>query len=141
MLKVVCTEERATLPRLGTSDSAGVDLFPVEAVTLLSHTRQLVRTGIKVALPEGTYGRIASRSGNSYRFGIEIGAGVIDRDYRGEIGVIVYNHGDMPVTIPNTRAIAQLILERYVQVTEIVQVDELDETTRGHDGFGSTDVH
>jgi dUTP pyrophosphatase len=84
-----------------------------------------------------TYGRIAPRSGLASAHGISVLAGVIDADYRGEIGVMLHNTGEFPVTISHGQRIAQLILEVCLNLP-IVEVDSLDETARGAHGFGST---
>jgi dUTP pyrophosphatase len=99
----------------------------------------LCGTDIAVAIPEGHYGRVAPRSGLALKNFIDVGAGVIDADYRGPIGVLIFNFGDVSFKIGRGDRIAQLILERistpYVEV-----VQELPETERGSGGFGSTGV-
>jgi dUTP pyrophosphatase len=97
-----------------------------------------VRTGLSVAIPSGFYGRIAPRSGLAVNYGIDVLAGVIDSDYRGEIMCVLINHGEEPIHIENGRRVAQLIVESII--TPIAEwTDELDETERGSRGFGSSE--
>ena len=128
----------ATVPTRGTPTSAGFDLYALTdtEIGLGSH---LVHTGIAVALPEGTYGRIAMRSGLAVREHLNVSAGVIDRDYRGELGVIVYcTHPDSaPYKIKAGERFAQLIPE-IVSYCESETVDELPIPDHHHAGFGST---
>lgn len=88
-------------------------------------------------MPEGTYGRVAPRSGLAWKNFIDVGAGVIDQDYRGNVGVILFNHSDTPFEIKKGDRIAQLILERIVHPV-VVEADTLSDTDRGAGGFGST---
>jgi dUTP pyrophosphatase len=99
----------------------------------------VVSTGIAVKVPEGTYGRIAPRSGLAVKHGLHIGAGVIDTDYTGEVKVVIFNHNSKKYIIKPGFRIAQLILEQCV-TPEVVEVDDLDATDRGSNGFGSTGV-
>jgi dUTP pyrophosphatase len=127
----------ATLPTRGSSSAAGLDLYSIEAVRLTPQQRALVRTGLAVAIPEGYYGRIAPRSGLATKNGIDVLAGVIDADYRGEIQCLLYNTGDETVELPPQTKICQLIIEKIVTPT-VAWADELPETIRGESGFGST---
>ena len=127
----------ATLPTRGSSAAAGLDLYSIEAVRLTSKQRTLVRTGLAVAIPEGYYGRIAPRSGLATKNGIDVLAGVIDADYRGEIQCLLYNTGDEIVELPAQTKICQLIIEKIVTPVA-AWADELPETIRGENGFGST---
>ena len=90
-------------------------------------------------MPHGTYGRIAPRSGLALKAGIDVGAGVVDSDYRGPLGVLLFNHSDSDFNITTGDRVAQLILER-IAVAEVEETDELTDTDRGHGGFGSTGV-
>ena len=92
-----------------------------------------------MACPEGTYGRVAPRSGLALKHSIDVGAGVIDADYRGEVGVILFNFGTKDFEIKEGDRIAQLVLEK-IELSEVLEVQELDETVRGEGGFGSTGV-
>ena len=101
--------------------------------------RALIHTEIAIAVPEGYYGRIAPRSGLALQCGIDVGGGVIDADYRGEVGVILFNHSDEDYHVKQGDRIAQLILEKII-CPAIEQVDQLDETQRQTGGFGSTGI-
>jgi len=130
-------DPKALLPTRGSPSAAGLDLYSIEAVTLKPRQRCLVRTGIAVAIPEGCYGRLAPRSGLATKQGIDVLAGVIDADYRGEIGCLLYNLGDEAVDLPAQTKICQLIIERIV-TPDAAWVDNLSDTSRGSGGFGST---
>ena len=139
-LRIKLLSELATLPTKGSPLSAGWDLSASEAVTIPANGgRALVKTDISIACPVGTYARIAPRSGLAVKHGIDVGAGVVDADYRGPVGVILFNFGTKDFEIVRGDRIAQLILEQ-VCMADAVQVEELDDTTRGVDGFGSTGV-
>lgn len=118
--------------------SAGCDLSSIEEYTLKPSERKLFKTGVYMSIPTGLYGRIAPRSGLAYKNGIDVMAGVIDEDYRGEIGVILINLGQEDKQIKVGDKIAQMIFEYYVRC-EFDIVDELDDTSRSGGGFGSTD--
>jgi len=107
-------------------------------VQLLPNKRMCIQTGISIEIPiENCYGRIAPRSGLSIKYGIDIGGGVIDSDYRGEIIIILFNHGEKPFEINHQDRVAQLIFETIAE-TQIVPETCLSETDRGTNGFGST---
>jgi dUTP pyrophosphatase len=109
------------------------------APTILMPLQRLkVPTGISITPPKGHYGRIAPRSGLAVNYGIDVLAGVIDEDYTGEIGVILYNTGDKPLVIENGMKIAQIIFEQYSHIPRLQVVENLESTTRGDRGFGST---
>jgi dUTP pyrophosphatase len=128
----------ATLPTRGSHSAAGLDLCSIEAVRLSPNERSLVRTGLAVAIPEGYYGRIAPRSGLATKKGIDVLAGVIDADYRGEIHCLLYNAGNEMVELPAQTKICQLIIEKIITPTP-EWADDLANTIRGGGGFGSTD--
>lgn len=88
-------------------------------------------------VPEGTYGRVAPRSGLAVKNFIDVGAGVIDQDYRGNVGVVLFNHADVPFEVKKGDRIAQLICEQILY-PELIELDTLSETARGEGGFGST---
>ncbi|GAX14363.1 dUTP pyrophosphatase [Fistulifera solaris] len=131
--------EHAQLPQQGSAVAAGFDLFSAEDKMLPAGQRGLVKTDLSIACPEGTYGRIAPRSGLALKHGIDVGAGVIDADYRGPVGILLFNLSDKDFEIKRGDRIAQLILEQIV-IPEIQEVEDLSETTRGAGGFGSTGV-
>ncbi len=97
----------------------------------------MARTGLAVAIPPGFYGRIAPRSGLAAKNGLDVLAGVIDSDYRGEICVLLYNTGDNQIDLPAGSKISQLIVEQII-TPDAVWASDLDETARGAGGFGST---
>lgn len=131
--------DNAVLPVRKTALAAGYDLSSCEAKTIPPKGTALVKTGLIMACPEGTYGRVAPRSGLALKHSIDVGAGVIDADYRGEVGVILFNFGTKDFEIKEGDRIAQLVLEK-IELSEVLEVQELDETVRGEGGFGSTGV-
>ena len=131
-------DPKALLPTRGSPSAAGLDLYSIEAVSLQPKERRLIRTGLAVDIPEAYYGRLAPRSGLATQKGIDVLAGVIDADYRGEIGCLLYNAGDEIVELPAQTKICQLIIEKII-TPDAVWVDSLAETSRGSGGFGSTD--
>ena len=108
-------------------------------VTVPAHGRAIVPTGLALAAPPGTYARVAPRSGLAVKHFIDTGAGVVDEDYRGEVGVVLFNHGGDAFEVRRGDRVAQLILERIV-TPEVEEVDDLDATARGAGGYGSTGV-
>jgi dUTP pyrophosphatase len=139
-LQVKLLSEHAVMPTRGSPLAAGFDLSSAEdAIVSANGGRVLVKTDLSIVCPEGTYGRIAPRSGLAYKHGIDVGAGVVDADYRGPVGVILFNFGKEDFVIHRGDRIAQLILEQ-VCMAEAVEVEELNETVRGGSGFGSTGV-
>ena len=127
----------ARLPARGSADAAGLDLCAVERLTIEPGGRAAVRTGLAVAIPRGFYGRVAPRSGLAVRHGLDVLAGVIDSDYRGEILCALVNHGAEPFEIEPGARVAQLVVEA-IATPEPVWAEELEETARGAGGFGST---
>lgn len=131
------------LPAYATALSAGMDLLAALAdpVVLTPGQRKLIPTGIAIALPEGFEAQIRPRSGLALKNGISLvnSPGTIDADYRGEIGVIVINHGDTDFTVERGMRIAQMVIARHERAVW-TEVDNLDETERGTGGFGSTGV-
>lgn len=129
------------LPTHATEDSAGVDLIAaIDApIILLPGKRTLVPTGIAIALPKGFEAQIRPRSGLAIKHGISLvnTPGTIDADYRGEIIVIVINHGEEPFTVEPGMRIAQMVIAAYQRITWN-EVDDLDNTIRGINRFGST---
>ncbi len=140
MKKVSITklESKAIIPTRGSTGAAGYDLYTTEFYVLKPGERKLFKTGLSMSIPTGMYGRIAPRSGLAYKKGIDVMAGVIDEDYRGEIGVILINLGQEDFNIIVGDKIAQIIFEFYNPV-DFVETTGLDNTQRGEGGFGSTD--
>ena len=130
-----------TIPRYMTAAAAGMDLHAAlaEPVLLAPGERTLVPTGLAMAIPEGYEAQVRPRSGLAWRHGVTLvnSPGTIDADYRGEIGVILINHGHDTVTIQPGERIAQLVFAPVVRV-DLVEVAELSETARSSGGFGHT---
>jgi len=137
LLRFKKLETNATLPTRGSAQAAGLDLYSIEDVLIDPKQRALVRTGLAVAIPEGYYGRVAPRSGLAVKKGLDVLAGVIDADYRGEIRCALYNSGDETIDLPAASKICQLIIEKII-TPSAVWADEISETDRGRGGFGST---
>lgn len=125
------------LPRRGSALAAGLDVCSIEDVEIAPKQRALARTGLAVAIPPGFYGRVAPRSGLAVKQGLDVLAGVIDSDYRGEVCIALYNTGDEAIVLPAGSKICQLIVEKII-TPDAVWVSDLDETARGAAGFGST---
>ena len=129
------------LPQFETAQSAGMDLRAnIDApVVLQPGDRALIPTGIKMALPEGYEAQIRPRSGLAYKHGISVlnSPGTIDADYRGDVGVLLINHGREPFTVEDGMRVAQMVVAQYSQF-QWHAVEDLDETDRGEGGFGST---
>lgn len=124
-------------PLRGSEHAAGYDLFSNEDKIIEPGDRALVCTGIQVSIPEQHYGRIAPRSGLACKFGIDVGAGVVDSDYRGKVKVLLINNGKEPFIVNKHERIAQLILEKISNLPLTI-VKDLNATERGDGGFGST---
>jgi len=129
----------AVLPVRGSVHAAGFDLAAASPVTVPAGGKAIVKTGLSIAIPEGTYARLAPRSGLAAKHMINVGAGVVDYDYRGEVGVVLFNHGAQDFGVAAGDRVAQLILER-VSMVDCVEVEALEETSRGAGGFGSTGI-
>ena len=113
-MKIKLSDTNAKIPTRGTSESAGYDLYSLNDYYVYPQERTNIRTGITLEIPKGYYGRIAPRSGLALKNGIDVMAGVIDCDYRGEIGVILYNtDNNIPFHIKIGDRIAQIIFEKY----------------------------
>lgn len=129
------------LPSFATEHSAGMDLRANldESITLQPGERRLIPTGLNMALPSGYEAQVRPRSGLAYKHGITVlnSPGTIDADYRGDVGVILINHGQAPFEIAPGERIAQLVVAQYARF-EWDEVDSLDETERGEGGFGHT---
>lgn len=139
-MNVTKIHPNAKTPERKTAGSAGYDLTTVEDVVLPAHQSALISTGVKIELPKQTYGQIAPRSGLSVK-GIDVGAGIIDEDYRGEIKVLLRNHSDNDIELPCESRIAQLlVLPVCYPDLNIVDPEALEITERGAGGFGSTGV-
>lgn len=129
------------LPAYATPGSAGLDLLAAisDDISLVPGSRVLMPTGLAIALPEGYEAQVRPRSGLALKNGVTVlnSPGTIDADYRGEIGVILINHGDAPFVVTRGMRIAQLIVAPVTQLSW-VETTELPTTTRGTGGYGST---
>jgi dUTP pyrophosphatase len=129
------------LPRYMTSHAAGMDIFAAvtEEEIIEPGQRKIIPTGIKVALPEGYEAQIRPRSGLALNQGITLlnSPGTIDADYRGEIALIVINHGQEPFVVKRGMRLAQMVVQKIFQV-DWVETAELTTTSRGNGGFGHT---
>jgi dUTP pyrophosphatase len=129
----------ASMPVRGSQYAAGFDLAAAHQVSVPARGKAIVKTGLSIAIPEGTYARVAPRSGLAAKRMIHVGAGVVDADYRGEVGVVVFNHGTEDFEVAQGDRVAQLILEK-IAMLQCEEVESLDTTARGAGGFGSTGV-
>lgn len=136
-LRVKRLRPEASMPKKGSEEAAGFDLAAAEGATIPAGGKAIVKTGLSVGVPEGTYARIAPRSGLAAKHMIHCGAGVVDYDYRGEVGVVLFNYGTADFVVGAGDRVAQMILEE-VDMSSCVEVTSLDETERGSGGFGST---
>ena len=129
------------LPAYARPDDAGLDLYAAEPVTLAPGARALVPTGIALAIPPGFAGFVLPRSGLALRHGVTLlnTPGLVDAGYRGEVKVLLVNHGDAPVSLSRGDRVAQLVVQRVERVA-LAPVAELPESPRGAGGFGSTGV-
>lgn len=156
VLRFTKLTEKAFAPTKGSEKAAGFDLkrFVVLCLVFLlkfhvnnfdsaydcvipARGKFIVKTDLQIELPEGCYGRVAPRSGLAVKNFIDVGAGVIDEDYRGNVGVVLFNHSDIEFAVAKGDRIAQLICERIFYPT-LEEVANLTETERGAGGFGST---
>ena len=134
---IVCkNHDDAIIPKRGSEQAAGYDLYTIDEGRLMPKQTHLFDTGISFTVPEGTYGRIAPRSGLSKK-GILVNAGVVDRDYTGPVKVMLHNLSDEMYQVKKNDRIAQLIIEK-IATPVIEEVGSLEETDRGDGGFGST---
>lgn len=138
-LQVKKLSERASLPVRGSAYAAGYDLMSAEDKIVPAKGKALVFTDISISIPVGTYGRIAPRSGLASKNFIDIGAGVIDCDYRGNVGVLLFNFSEVDFSVKQGDRIAQLIVEK-IEMLPVEEVETLEATVRGEGGFGSTGI-
>ena len=133
--------EGLALPAYATLGAAGMDVVSAEELDLLPGQRHAVATGLAIAVPDGYEVQVRPRSGLALNYGITVPntPGTIDSDYRGELKVILINHGGDVFPIRRGDRVAQLVIAP-VQRAGFIEVDDLDETTRGTGGFGSTGV-
>lgn len=136
-LKVKKLNNLATLPQKAHSTDAGFDLFTYTPYRLGSHSTEILKTGLAVEIPEGYCGIIKDRSSIASKSNLKTVAGVIDSSYRGEIGIVFHNDGEMPINIEKGQKIAQMLIVAVPPIS-VEEVTELTTTERNTNGFGST---
>lgn len=138
-IKILKKSKNALIPQKMTELSAGYDLYSSneEIITIEPGKLKLIPTGISISLPKGFEAQIRPRSGLALKnsIGILNSPGTIDADYRGEIGIIVYNFGDKNFEVRPNMRIAQMVVAKH-EIIEFIEVDNLDETNRNENGFG-----
>ena len=129
----------AVLPTRSHEEDAGLDLYAAEDLVIPAGEARTVRTGIAIGLPSGTEGQVRPRSGLAQKYSVTVlnAPGTIDEGYRGEICVILINHGRSPFRVTSGMKIAQLVVQPRLRV-DLVEVETLTDTARGAAGFGST---
>lgn len=140
-LKIKRINEEARMPEYAHEGDAGLDLFSVDDLIILPGESKLVKTGIQIELPKETEAQIRPRSGLALKNQITVlnTPGTIDEGYRGEIGVILINHGKQEFHVEKGMKIAQMVVKPVFRVN-VKEIEELTDTSRGEGGFGSTGV-
>lgn len=138
-LKIQQLHKSAIIPHYAHPGDAGLDLFAIEHQEILPGETQLIKTGIAIALPAGYEAQIRPRSGLALKHSITVlnSPGTIDSGYRGEIGIILINHGKKSFLVIPGMKIAQMVVTSFIQ-TKVIVTQELDSTLRANKGFGST---
>jgi dUTP pyrophosphatase len=140
-IQKIAGNEDIPLPKYMTGQAAGMDIFAAVSSdeTILPGQRRKIPTGIAIALPEGYEAQIRPRSGLAIHQGITLlnSPGTIDADYRGEVALIIINHGSEPFVVQRGMRLAQMVIQRVCQA-QWVELSNLDETARGNGGFGHT---
>lgn len=138
-LKILTLNPAAIIPNYAHPGDAGLDLFAIEDTKILPNETRLIKTGIAIALPPGYEAQIRPRSGLAVKHSITVlnSPGTVDAGYRGEIGVILINHGKKAFSVVPGMKIAQMVICSVIQA-KVKVVEELNATTRGSGGFGST---
>ena len=138
-LKVLRLHELATIPEYAHSTDSGLDLAAVEETVISARESSLIKTGIAIELPPSTEAQIRPRSGLALKHQITVlnTPGTVDEGYRGEIGVILINHGNSSFTVTQGMKIAQMVVAPVIRV-DIEEISQLNSTSRGAGGFGST---
>ncbi|XP_039979496.1 deoxyuridine 5'-triphosphate nucleotidohydrolase, mitochondrial isoform X2 [Xiphias gladius] len=137
VLRFAKLSEHATTPTRGSAKAAGYDLYSAYDYSIGPMDKAIVKTDIQIAVPHGCYGRVAPRSGLAVKNFIDVGAGVVDEDYRGNVGVVLFNFSKDTFEVKKGDRIAQLVCER-ICYPDLEEQKTLDETERGAGGFGST---
>lgn len=138
-LKIKQLHPLATIPTYAHPGDAGLDLFAIESQEILPGETQLIKTGIAIALPSGYEAQIRPRSGLALKHSLSVlnSPGTIDTGYRGEIGIILINHGKKTFKVVPKMKVAQMVVTSFIQA-KVIAVKEFDPTSRGSKGFGST---
>lgn len=138
-VKIQLINKDARLPFQANKGDAGLDLFSVEEKILEPGEAKLIKTGIKIELPEGTEAQVRPRSGLALKHSVTVlnSPGTIDEGYRGELGVILINHGKEQFRIEKQMRIAQLVIASVAKIN-LIQSEQLSDTIRGEGGFGSS---
>jgi len=137
ILQVCKLSEHAHLPTKGSTLAAGYDLKSAYDYIIPGMGKIVAKTDLAIRVPNGTYGRVAPRSGLAAKHHIDVGAGVVDQDYTGNIGVVMFNHAQEDFEIKKGDRIAQFICEK-IEYPDLEEVASLNSTERGEGGFGST---
>lgn len=127
----------AITPTRGSDQAAGLDLYSPRAYSIEPGARQLIPIDISISIPIGTYAHILPRSGLAVKYGIHVGAGVVDSDYRGNVGVLLFNLGQETFHIQKGDRIAQMVVKPHL-ILPMTEVETLDQTDRNQGGFGSS---
>jgi dUTP pyrophosphatase len=140
-LKIKRLSEVAVIPQYAHPGDAGLDLVSIETKTIAPGASQLIHTGIALELPDGTEAQVRPRSGLALKHQITVlnSPGTIDAGYRGEICVILINHGQQPFQVEPGMRIAQMVVTPFIQAT-VESVEQLDDSARSTGGFGSTGI-
>ena len=136
-VKILKEDPEVKSPNYANPGDAGMDFYSAESVVIKVNERKVVKTGIKMAIPEGYVGLIWDKSGLAAKKGVKTMAGVIDAGYRGEVGVVLHNLGQEDFEIEKNMKIAQMLIQP-IHSPDVEEVNDLDETQRGEGGFGST---
>lgn len=138
-LKIKKLHDDAIIPNFAHKGDAGMDLYSIEEVVIPASESRLIKTGISIALPKNTEAQVRPRSGLALKHSVTVlnTPGTIDEGYRGEIGVILINHGKEDFTVNKNMKIAQMVVKPIYDIN-ILEVSDLDDTERGNGGFGST---
>ncbi len=139
-IKIQKIDSSAIIPNYANENDAGLDLYSVEDLILKKGERSVVKTGIKMEIPDGSVGLVWDKSGLALNSGIKTMAGVIDSGYRGEIKIVLINLSDKDFEIKKGQKIAQMLIQK-VERPKIELVEELNESKRGEDGFGSSGLY
>ena len=141
-LKIKKLHPNAIMPAYAHPGDAGMDLYAVGETTILPGESQLIPTGISIELPHATEAQVRPRSGLALKYQITVlnTPGTIDEGYRGEVGVILINHGKNPFVVTAGMKIAQMVIQSVLRMA-VLEVEQLADTARGSGGFGSTGIH